>query len=72
VAGAEAAAGIVNAERSALRGSAAKRKASLHARRLLALAAPELAARAVGGGGRSSGDEWTAALQQSADFYRHG
>ena len=66
---AEAAAGIVHAERSALRGSAAKRKASLHARRLLALAAPELEGE-VGAEGEAAATN--AALQQSADFYRHG
>jgi hypothetical protein len=57
------ASGIVNAERSALRGSALKRKASLHARRILrADSTPDERTRDLQG--------MLKALQDSADAYR--
>jgi len=60
----EAATGAINAERSALRGSAARRKASLCARRLLE--SPPGSER------DQAADAMDAALQQSASFYGQG
>lgn len=57
--------GTVNAERSALRGSAAKRKASLYARRVLARPASKAS---ITRAAAAMGD----ALRQAADFYRVG
>ncbi|MEF8698010.1 MAG: CHAT domain-containing protein [Candidatus Accumulibacter sp. UW20] len=60
----------VNAERSALRGSAAKRLASLHARRLLAAGnSSEPGQRQVD---EAAATAMTAALQQSAVHYQAG
>jgi len=69
LAGGASAGASVNGERCALRGSAAKRKANVFARRGLAASGTTAEGQAAGAAAFAQMDE---ALRESADFYRQG